>query len=1327
MARRNPAQLQFDALSLEGALLPPEWLARVAALEAPAQSPADYGVPKGLQLRDEIGRYWRIAEAIWAEFAAARSGADPVGASSRLTRDLLVQVFGFSDLVVVGERTIGGRVFPLAFEALGGRVPVVVGSPSEGMDQNVLRHGDGARRRSAWGGLQEYLNAADGALWGIATNGNTLRVGRDNTSMTRPAWLETDLERIFTEKRFADFSVLWLLLHASRFGRADQPVHEAPLETWREAGREEGSRAREALRVGVEDALRALGQGFVAHAANTELRDALASGALSPGEYFNELLRLVYRMIFLLTVEERGILHPEAPKDEEARRRHDEAVRLYADGYGMRRLRERSVRHAAHDRHADLWASIRPVFAVLARADGERTLALPGLGGLFAADQCSHLDVSALENRSLLTAVFRLAWLREGDALARVNWKDMGVEEFGSVYESLLELVPVVSDGGRRFGFAGEGESAGNARKLTGSYYTPDVLVQQLLDTALEPVVAQRLAEHPSTADAEKAVLSLAVLDPACGSGHFLLAAARRLAGHLARLRAGGTPGAAEYRHALRDVVTHCIHGVDRNPMALELARMALWLEAYTPDRALGFLDHHLVCGDALLGLLDLGAVEGGIPDEAFRALTGDDKDVAKVLTKLNAAGRKALEKRLTSGQIALGLGAQSLAEAFAQLDELKDDSVSGVETKKARFARLQSDSEMNPLVQAADHFIAAFLQPKRLRDGEHRLTEQQAIGRFPTTATIGMALDGTLPLSHPVAEVVREICRDARVLHWPTAFPQVFERGGFDVVLGNPPWEVSQLIEEEFFAVRDPEISRLSGNLRKKAIQGLRLGNSRLWSEFVEQKHLVEATNNSYRANPRYELTAFGKLNAYALFAETAYRLVASSGRVGLIIQSGLATDDSTKRFFGLLVNSAAIVSLFEFENEGFFPGAGQGHMLRFALLTLVGRDHREEHPRYLFQGKHVDDLADPERVFTQSPADLWLISPNSGACAIFQSRLDAEMTRGIYRRVPILLEEGEDGTPLRNPWSLHMTSMFNMASDSHLFRRDNSLGPSQSQPQNNDRRHPQLARLYEAKMVQLYNHRHGDFADARGGKRPHVLPASPTSRLRDPFYLTSPYYWIDAEEVEARLGRIGWRASWLMGWRDITDARASERTVIASVFPREAAGDTLLLMFPRVEQRSLVAALLADQSSLVHDYVARQKVSGLHLKYHTKKQLPTLAPDCYSTIDLDFIVPRVLELTYTAHDMQGWALDLDFEGPPFVWDEDRRARLRADLDAYYARLYGLDRDQLRFVLDPTDVAGPRYPSATFRVLKQREERQYGEYRTRRLVLEAWDRLFGS
>jgi hypothetical protein len=318
-------------------------LSRVAQLAAGGQSEPDYRILKGLNLRDEIGRYWRIAQAHWSDFAAGRATkADVLLLAERFVEALLRDSFGFGTLANAEPVVLAERSYPIGFVALGGRVPVIIAPAGGGLDTLATAFGDGTRRRSGFGLAQEYLNAADGAMWGLASDGLTLRIVRDNASLTRPAWIEADLQRIFTEERYADFAALWLLAHETRFGRAGQPVAECALETWRNAGREEGTKARDKLRFGVEDALVALGQGFLAHPDNQSLRTALQSGALATKDYFNQLLRLVYRLIFLLTVEERGVLHPDGAGQN---------VRsLYAVGYSLRRLSERSVKRSAHDR-----------------------------------------------------------------------------------------------------------------------------------------------------------------------------------------------------------------------------------------------------------------------------------------------------------------------------------------------------------------------------------------------------------------------------------------------------------------------------------------------------------------------------------------------------------------------------------------------------------------------------------------------------------------------------------------------------------------------------------------------------------------------------------------------------------------------------------------------------------------------------------------------------------------------------------------------------------------------------------------------------------------
>jgi hypothetical protein len=776
-SKPREAKLAFEALSIEGGLLSPEWLSKVAQLQAGTQAEADYRIHKGLNLRDEIGRYWRIAQAHWADFkSSSEAKADPKATAERFVLALLRDAFGFTALASVEPAVLQDRKYPIHHATLGGRVPVVVALADSGLDTLSPTFGDGARRRSAFGLAQEYLNAQEGALWGIASDGVALRIVRDNASLTRPAWIEADLERIFTEDRYADFAALWLLCHESRFGRNGQPVAECTLEAWRNAGRDEGTRAREHLRRGVEEALVALGQGFLSHAENVGLRTDLQNGAISAKDFFNQLLRLVYRLIFLLTVEERGLLHPDGTSDA--------TKALYANGYGIRHLRERSVKRSAHDHFSDLWEATMVVCRAL--AVGESRLGLPALAGIFAGNQCPTLDGAKLENWALLVAVFKLAWLREDGSLSRVNWRDMGPEELGSVYESLLELDPKIGNDGRQFGFASGDEVTDNARHTTGSYYTPDSLVQVLIDNALEPIVADAIARHP--ANPVDALLGLAIVDPACGSGHFLLAAARRLAAHLARLQANGTPSAAEYRRALRQVVGRCIFGVDVNPMAVELCKVGLWMEAVEPGLPLTFLNSHIQHGNALLGSTP-ELMAKGIPDAAWDASDGDDKKTAAALKKRNkkaAEGQRSLDTLWSTPGDA---EAQTVARAIAELDAAGDASVEALTRKEQRWDGILGSPEYLHQRFVADAWCAAFYWSKQPGQMAHAA---------PTNELWRQLRDGQGQAPELTRRTVRALAEQLRFFHWHLQFPQVVAKGGFDVVLGNPPWVRQELLKVE-------------------------------------------------------------------------------------------------------------------------------------------------------------------------------------------------------------------------------------------------------------------------------------------------------------------------------------------------------------------------------------------------------------------------------------------------------------------------------------------------------------------------------------------------
>ncbi|MFZ5615264.1 MAG: Eco57I restriction-modification methylase domain-containing protein [Pseudomonadota bacterium] len=1452
---RNRKSSGFTAIRIEGGILPPEFLAVIAGCQAKHQAGSDYGLTKSLSLKDELARYWRIAGDLYTAYAERRDRVDvnrvKVGVDDWLL-PLLKEVLGFDDLSAVRPVTLGDRTFPITHQAFGGMVPMLLTTREVDLDRSDPRFGEEGRRRALHGLMQELLNASDDALWGIIANGAKLRLLRDNPSLTRPAYIEADLDLIFAEELYPDFAALWLLAHASRLKPVDGKLSNAILERWRAEAHETGERALDHLREGVTEALKQLGNGFLQHPENEPLRAALADGRLSAEGYFQELLRLVYRLLFLFTAEERNLLHLPTATDEQRA--------IYAQGYSLARLRERAGKRRHYDRHHDLWQGLKIVFRAL--ASGEPRLALPALGGLFAPEQCPALEAGHVSNERLLEAIRALSFFRTATGLARVNYRDMGTEELGSVYESLLELHPVVDVNVLpwQFGFAGETngkKTKGSERKLSGSYYTPAALVNELIKSALEPVMAEAVKANP--ADPRAALLSLKILDPACGSGHFLLAAARRLAAEIARIEAGSdTPDEAARQHALREVVQHCIYGVDRNPLAVELCRTALWIETIEPGKPLSFLDHHLQCGDALLGVLDPFILDHGLPDEAFAALTGDDKTVAAEAKKRNKQERASWQRALATGDL---FRAEHLAERTAEVDHLADDDLAAVAAKARAWQAARDDAAASRLARLADLYVGAFLLPKTAGHKDH----------LPSSRHLwAVAHDEPEPSLATVEAAARAACEQARVLHWWIAFPHIASQGGFDVVLGNPPWERIKLQEEEFFAAKSPSVAQAINKAeRARRIEWLRQGRLQqrldgephsdqppsaqeqaLYREFEQARRTAEAASGFvHAAGGRYPLTGVGDVNTYALFAETFTQLLAPTGRAGLIVPTGIATDDSTKAFFAAISEKGRLVSLFDFENsEGVFPGVHRSY--KFCLLTLG----EARAARFVCFATDVAQLADARRQFTLTPEEFALLNPNTRTCPVFRSGRDAELTKKLYRAAPVLIREevmnaaGEVIEPEINPWGIRFQTMFHMSNDSGLFLTD----PAQSAQ-------PTLP-LYEAKMIHQFDHRWAAYppgADESGAQD------VPDAAKADPRFTVRPRYWVSEREVLARIARVPravakawlalhqaadpapaqearaalWRAlaawvagelfrriagppagdgsyrdgqtlraaqeveqrlaagypacaaalaeagitgkkavtefakwarqdtdtplsddelavlrafaarapneardqalaaeldawmdarspRWLMGWRDITNA-TNERTVIASVLPRVGVGNNLPLMLFGVNlDARRGAALLGNLCSLVLDFVARHKVGGTHMNYFIYKQLPILPPDRYTPADLDFIVPRVLELTYTAHDLAAWAADLGHTGAPFPWNPERRAQLRAELDAYYARLYGLRDDELRYVLDPAEVEGPDYPSETFRVLKNNELRLYGEYRTRRLVLEAWDRL---
>ncbi len=845
------------------------------------------------------------------------------------------------------------------------------------------------------------------------------------------------------------------------------------------------------------------------------MRERLASGALPLPEYFGQLLRLVYRLIFLLAAEDRNLLHPPtAPAGPR---------KLYSEGYSVGRLRDHAVRRAAWDRHRDRWEGLLIAFGAL--AGGEPLLGLPALGGMFEPRTIPDLEGARLANRDLMEAIYRLAWLREPSGLVPVNWRDMETEELGSVYEGLLELTPRLTTDGHGFAFAEAGEAKGNARKTSGSYYTPDSLVQALLDSALDPVLDRIEAEAD---DPAAVLLSVTVIDPACGSGHFLLAAARRIATRVARHRTGGVASAEDYRHALREVARASIHGVDRNPLAVELTKVALWIETVEPGKPLGFLDANIRCGDSLLGVFDLDALRLGIPDAAYKPLTGDNKETARYFgqrNKAERAGQGSLDFARGGGRLP---AAAPLADEARALRAMPEDSPEEIATKRRRFAAGRADPRSWAVQIAADLYTAAFLVPKTGGVPANRNTVT-----IPTTAHVWDALAGRTVYG-PLVGRAQDLAGQAHAFHWRLEFPDVMAAGGFDAVLGNPPWERIKLQEQEFFAAREPEIAEApNAAARGRMIASLSRAEPgtrerALFEEFETAKRIAEASSVFARVpeadGGRFPLTGRGDVNTYALFAELFAGLAGQRGRAGVIVPTGIATDATTAPFFASLVEGNRLAQLTDFENrDAIFPAVHRSY--KFSLLTIA-RDAAIA--QFAFFLTDPNQLNEPERCFTLSAADIARINPNTKTAPVFRSRADAELTANIHAHVPVLIEESKGRAG--NPWlmSIH-TRIWHMAEDSEWFRNAAQLSIAGFVREGNDwTGEERYVPLYEAKMIHQFDHRWAtyDGADSRDAT---------LAEKADPGFEPTPRYWVPEREVADRLTAKGWTRQWLMGWRDI------------------------------------------------------------------------------------------------------------------------------------------------------------------------------------------------
>ena len=1184
--------------------------------------------------------------------------------------------------------------------------------------------------------ILRYLSTAesvsDGRVrWGILTNGDVWRLYDGRARPRDGGYFEVCLGaslRSGNEDRLRAFHLL--------FGRDAFTLREGARTTFLEAALAEGRRYEEQVARDLS--------GVVFNRVFPDLVRALADHTTEElPEIRQAALIFLYRLLFVFYAEDRGLLPVNDSRydDYGARAVRDDVARRTAEGDAFS-----AVATHYHDRLTTLFRLVD---------EGDASIGLPPYnGGLFGSDAAPLLDEVRLPDAAVAPIIHDLSHVGDGKGPRFVNYRDMSVQQLGSIYERLLEQEPVRNEDG-----AIVVRPNPYARKDSGSFFTPQELVDLIVDRTLKPLVEERREAFERKAaelrsdrrpkvqrkaellnlDPAEAVLNLKVLDPSMGSGHFLVTAVDFIADAVADLveqasavsewldgdyvsplveRVAAIRGdllqrARESSWVLdeaqltdsaivrRLVLKRCIYGVDKNPLTVELAKVSLWLHSFTVGAPLSFLDHHLRCGDSLVGMRVAEATE----------------DLRKFAVLFFSSAIAATE---------------AASRGMERIEELSDADISEVQESANLFAEVdKSTAELRGLLDFLCGFrwltagrkkkdLAAFETPLAEILGRHLANPWKLLVEGPDSLAVETTTGGDTARAAFKAtwEKARSIAGRELFLHWELAFPGVWRHwegtrpvGGFDAVIGNPPWDRIKLQEVEWFETRAPDIAHAqTAAERKERVERLHQQGAPLAAEFDDAKAEAESLSRMVRSHDSYPLLGRGDINIYWLFVERAMQLVKPDGFVGLLTPSGIYGDKTLAPFFGMVSTSGRVAGLFDFENKKIFFKDVHASF-KFCALIYGGAERTFAETRCAFFLHDTDAIADAERCFPLTADDFARVNPNTGTAPVFRTRRDVEITRGVYQRHPVLVDRSTGVE--RRAWPIRYVRMFDMTNASKLFRTRGQLEADGFYPvQGNRWKRGEELRwpLYEGKMVQAFDHRAASVV-----VNPENLnrPAQPRYATReehaDPNWLPNPQFWVRTDVSKWPDG-----LEWAVAFKDAT-APTNVRTMIAAIIPRSACGNTLPLLMPdSIEIDSYVGnawLLMACLNSFAFDFVARQKVQGQHLNWYLVEQLPVLtAGDCDvafgKTSARELVRDHVLRLTYTAHDMAPFARDLGYDGSPFIWNEEERRHLQARLDALYFHLYGINRDDAEYIL------------GAFPIVRREDEAEFDYYRTRDLIL---------
>ena len=796
--------MNFPSIDIQGSIISADLLAKIRSEQATFQQGKDFSKDyTNAKLKDEISSAWQDTKGQWNIFQNKLTRLQPGDTGTTETRNFwivpLLSNLGYNLSFSRQAEELNGKPFPIAYrDSQRDGFPVYISGFHEALDK---RPENKQLRVSPHAMIQEYLNYSE-HLYGLVTNGRQLRLLRDASRITRLSYVEFNLQKMMEEDLYSDFVLLFRLLHVSRMPQKMDGGAESIIEKYHHEGLEAGSTIRNKLGSSVKDSIKSLANGFINHPDNGNLRVAMQQGHLDADVYYRQQLRIIYRLLFLFVIEERNLVYAESKAQETKR-----FSQIYINYYSLLQLRKlaKKLPPADANRHYDLWQSLLGTFALFEEtAIGEKLGIMSLQGELFGPGSIStsyyDLHDCRLSNALVLQIIKALSYFEnQAGVKIAVNYGGLNVEEFGSVYEGLLELKlniePVVGTDNFSCSYAGSEE-----RSKSGSHYTPDELVEPLIKHSLDYLLEDRkeiisdiIAKQRLTGPAfrlqrqalvNQHIFSLKVCDIACGSGHLLISGARRIAEVAACIiEEEEQPNPKAFQLAKRNAILNCIYGVDKNPLAIELCKVALWLEAYVPGQPLNFLDHHIKCGDAIIGLAYKEELEKGISDEAFKTLPGDDKEISQ------AYMRKNKQERLDKKQIVIDFETNvgnELNEAIAEykrFNGLPENTPEEINVKQKAYRKFENETHKMRLEQLADAQVAQFFIPKTTANKDKLITDTEYRKELNRNAKAIAAIQ------NPRFAFATAIARQNRFFHWFLEFPEVLNKGGFDCILGNPPY----------------------------------------------------------------------------------------------------------------------------------------------------------------------------------------------------------------------------------------------------------------------------------------------------------------------------------------------------------------------------------------------------------------------------------------------------------------------------------------------------------------------------------------------------------